>query len=159
MHRLCPTVRNRILDDIGCHSRTGRHDCLQTPVMNDEVTNFTNAPLIDESPQHIRTVMTVGWLVKGLFAEEVTMTVLIILCECWGGGRLRDRRSWVRVTRGRGCYSWGCCSTPCHGPWHLISLYLDYCCVSTESANGTVNPVLVHHKQQPSSLTHESLIQ
>ena len=99
-----PTVRNGILDDIGCHGRTGRHDCLETSVMNNKIADFTDASLLNQSPEHVRTVVTVGRLMEGLFRKEMAVSMLIVFRQGHGfrRGNLRDgtprqQLLWLRL--------------------------------------------------------------
>lgn len=47
--------------------------------MDHKVTDGTDASLPYQSPQHVRTVVAVSWLVERLLGKEVTMAMLVVL--------------------------------------------------------------------------------
>lgn len=66
---MCDRVLNQACRDAGA----GRHDGLETAVVHHEVANFADVPLLNEAPEHVRTVVAVRRLVKRLLTETVPM--------------------------------------------------------------------------------------
>lgn len=60
-----------VLDKACRDGGTRRYYGLQTSVVHDEVTNFADVSLLEESPEHVGAVVAICGLVEGLLGEAV----------------------------------------------------------------------------------------
>lgn len=68
-----PTMSYRVLNKASCNAGARGYHSFEASVVYYEVANFADEALLDEAPEHIAAVVTVGGLVEGLLAEAVAV--------------------------------------------------------------------------------------
>ena len=84
---ISPTVRHLIFDGARGDSRATRDNRFHASLVNNKIAHLADEALIDQSPKHVGTVMTIGRLVEGFLREIVAMAV----------------NKWGNRLQGRGC--------------------------------------------------------